>query len=1287
MRKLLILLVAVFTMASSVFAEDAANNGQPTAKDINSSFSDVKKSTQELIESLESAEAKEALAAVGQEQLEQLKGTLANLKGLLDNQNSAGDNDLIRNATDEVKKQFESLASLDALKDNEYFKGLADKFGSFKGDANSLISNLDKLVEFGFSGNMPLGIIADYGGIGVKLYLDNLVMHRGDQPNSITDDYTTSEAGAEINLPFLPKQDDGSHAIRFTGNVSFQHGSKDVSLNKIRMEKSKVSIPIFKNKVWLELIDEENTPPSQLGLCKDNSTDEDAKEKKQNYIAFDCKEIKEVNLVGRFKFNPAIIRKTDFDEDASNNPNDPLNKKDTNKTGDNKDGNENATDQTNAPANTTNTPEGATTNDDKQASGKEGDKSADVADSQETVYAYFRCNAKGGVVASVCFSSPFELTKVPGFKFKAQNAVVDLSDLTNSNGITFPKGYWDDEDLDIANWMGFFLKELSVKFPKEWQIGNASESESPVATARNVIIDDYGLTGEFEIDNLASFDMGNEGANVGIDKMYAELLKGEFQKGELVGSVTIPFLEEYKKQDDEKPATTEDEVKNKKHEDVLKLEVIARVGLDAGNADRKYSFFASTKTAVDKDYKVPFTDLAYISVYKGAGIEFSNESQYLQDTDKKLMFALTLNGALNMASAENSSSKGSRLVGYDAKFEGIEFQGLRFCNVGSQKISIQAFALKGDLDCRLMGMGLTVNRLGWNNGVPGANGELEGRGLDIDAHIHLVPQVLTPELAGLFKTAFNKGKEIKDKVKEVKEKVDEAKKQVDQIKNSDSWSFMGIDLHRIALDANFSAFHFKGLIDVFKDDEKFGKGFRGTLDLGIDPLDLTVGMQACFGKTTQDNTEFNYWFTKATADMSGLTPPIMLFPPSVYLKSITGGAYYQMEDKSAKSIFSENGGGSFQMADVTNYEPKKDVLGFIAGIGAYVASEKTANAEAELNVSFYTGGHFALKKIQLGGNFSMLNPKMSAKFQKLNNVAENMQKVTKFAQNQEKENVLSNLKDFFIKKDNDGQKLSKETKAGSISGWVNAEYVREDSTFDCKANVNVDLYGLITGNGSFELHIEPSEWHMYVGRWPAGGGMKPVNLKFLSVGDFKTYFMLGHLPAYNLDPLNSDLSKRFGLGKLYYTGKSESFDHAKGFAFAVDGTAAVTIGHPKFASASAKMSAGCDLSVTDKCYIYKNEKKTWRGNGSVYAYVGLDAGVNPKIILPFLWFCLPSQLSVFNGESYVELSGQVPAPIVGHAKVKISLELFDFLKMPTLDLDFTVGEDHMKEMKECDPEY
>jgi hypothetical protein len=237
------------------------------------------------------------------------------------------------------------------------------------------------------------------------------------------------------------------------------------------------------------------------------------------------------------------------------------------------------------------------------------------------------------------------------------------------------------------------------------------------------------------------------------------------------------------------------------------------------------------------------------------------------------------------------------------------------------------------------------------------------------------------------------------------------------------WEIIGLQVDTIRVKVDYSAFGLDGKIGLFTDDPTYGNGFSGSIKLKITPIKLTVDAACQFGKTLRDYKKgettqgaFRYWYAKLGVDFSGM--PIMIFPPSFYLKSVAGGVYSKME----RSIQSEN----FSKEDI--YVPDSGVsFGFIVGAGAYFATDGLISADVEIEMSFASSG--GLRTIRLGGAAYMLA--------------------------EEQENSI-------------------------IRGEVEAEYNFADEIFHAEVGVDVDAK-VITGKADIVLHTDPKEWWFYLG--------------------------------------------------------------------------------------------------------------------------------------------------------------------------------------------------------------
>jgi hypothetical protein len=154
---------------------------------------------------------------------------------------------------------------------------------------------------------------------------------------------------------------------------------------------------------------------------------------------------------------------------------------------------------------------------------------------EQVVQAQFQINAKdlNNILVRVDIS-PFTLAGLKDFGFEVKEAVVDLSDIANPEGMILTRN--DEGTL----WRGFFLKELNVLLPEELSNDNGVR---PIVRARNMTIDNSGVSGQFSASNLIS--LGNASASgwpLSVDWIEVQLQHNRLKGGGLKGKINIPFL-------------------------------------------------------------------------------------------------------------------------------------------------------------------------------------------------------------------------------------------------------------------------------------------------------------------------------------------------------------------------------------------------------------------------------------------------------------------------------------------------------------------------------------------------------------------------------------------------------------------------------------------------------------------------------------------------------------------------------------------------------------------------
>lgn len=791
----------------------------------------------------------------------------------------------------------------------------------------------------------------------------------------------------------------------------------------------------------------------------------------------------------------------------------------------------------------------------------------------DTIMAYFSFTYSKGMIAKICLSDSFKIKGCGDFVYKVTDAIVDLSDTRNGYGFSFPDDeYWQD-GLSEEAWTGFFLKMLSVRLPKELDF-NKNEDKQAKVEISTVLIDDYGFTGDFRVTDLADTDdgAGVEGElALSVDTIFASFRQNSFNDGRVIGKVNVPFLDksdpnlcsEVSSAKDEKGKN--DGNGNGDSMSGYNLAFAGNFGYSSVNDQFSYSLNVSLNE--DKCFKVPFTNKANIEVYKNSYLELGT-----QNSSGKFAADLCLNGALNIESSLD--------------FKGVAFEELKL-STAKPYVSVKAFALKGKAGFTLGGFSLELKKFGlvtphWTvseTSVQSADNENSKADLDIEAQISL--------MAGSGGIAAGVGVDV-HAIRENRWKVD------------------GLTVDKIMLDLDFSAFHLKGEIERFNEDASYGTGFRGGVDLSLKEFGFGIDGDVTFGK----KDEVKYWFTKADADVSAAK--IMLFPPAVFVKSFSGGAYYHMNTPRFNNE-------TVKLASSKDYTPTDTVgLGLLAGLGVYFADDKLCSANVEFEMNF--NDHWGVNYVGMKGIAS----------------------------------ILASLEkgDFKSK--------------GKIGGTLETFYDRPNKTFHAEIDADVDFEKILSGNVNMQMHSDPKEWYCWMGT-----RSNPNSLNFVGLVDVSSYFMLGVIEK-PMPLMIESVAAKLGFSSTTAAGQEEAISKGNGFAFGVKFEAEAETSIPlDIIYANFGLYAGTDLLVEES----KCGRLDWRASGQAYVAADGCVGVTVYYPWWCKFYpCIKGKkIDIFNGSVLAALSGEVPAPARVSGKLGFKCSII-FINLPTIDVDVTVGE-------------
>lgn len=122
--------------------------------------------------------------------------------------------------------------------------------------------------------------------------------------------------------------------------------------------------------------------------------------------------------------------------------------------------------------------------------------------------------------------------------FSFTSVVLDFSDTANAPGFKLPANYPGNYSGEMKNlWQGLYVKDAVVTLAKKF---NDNTGQMTSFYAGEVLLDDFGLTGHFGVDNLISIENGRLGSwPMSISKLEFEFFIGDFKSFRFEGSVIV----------------------------------------------------------------------------------------------------------------------------------------------------------------------------------------------------------------------------------------------------------------------------------------------------------------------------------------------------------------------------------------------------------------------------------------------------------------------------------------------------------------------------------------------------------------------------------------------------------------------------------------------------------------------------------------------------------------------------------------------------------------------------
>ena len=139
---------------------------------------------------------------------------------------------------------------------------------------------------------------------------------------------------------------------------------------------------------------------------------------------------------------------------------------------------------------------------------------------------------------------PFKLKSVPDIIFSCKNLAIDYSDLKNPANMVFPASYASKFPNGSANlWRGVFMSEVTIMLDKKFK--KKGSDDLPTITARNLLIDDRGLSGDISGKHILSLKDGDMGGwSFSLETFDVKLDASRLTTASLTGELFIPSFKD-----------------------------------------------------------------------------------------------------------------------------------------------------------------------------------------------------------------------------------------------------------------------------------------------------------------------------------------------------------------------------------------------------------------------------------------------------------------------------------------------------------------------------------------------------------------------------------------------------------------------------------------------------------------------------------------------------------------------------------------------------------------------
>ncbi len=790
----------------------------------------------------------------------------------------------------------------------------------------------------------------------------------------------------------------------------------------------------------------------------------------------------------------------------------------------------------------------------------------------------------------------FELKKLPKWGFQMKNALLDLSDTRNAlTKVSFPAIYTEQQLLVPGNeklWRGFYSEEITITLPPEFKKKNSDKRIT--VGAKNLIIDNFGVSGNFYAINVLDINEGNASKwQFSVDKIAIDLQVNHFVKATFNGEIVLPIST----------------IKGGNKTDTVHHGALKYAGLIT--ADRHYNIRVDVAEDVD------------FSIFKSKAKLFRDSYIKLEVKDGKFQPEANLTGLMSFNKSQGAAldTLGTQDVDSgggieDLNFEGLSFQNFKIQTASRPYLSIEYMGYKDTLSLpKIYGFELGFYDIRVNADKPdnsaelGFNGyiNLDESGIRGDVRLRIIGELV----------------------------------EGDYLK----WKYKGIEVDSIEIDVKRKSFEFNGKLYFFRDHEIYGKGLRGSLRLYAESLGLEMAAQGIFGNVDG----YRYWYVDANGR------PTNSNNKSFKIYDLGGGVYHHMRkagvDERASTMsgihYTPDRAIDFGFKALAAFEVKKS-----STFTGLVAIEMSFNASGGVNrLGFYGAASLmngnstptgSSGKKEPFGSVSDMQKTVSDKEQSLANFHELSidKEGVKYFATEVFPDLLTGEESFAAQVAIDFD-FTNDTYWGMFDVFLNTASIKGD--------------GEKNRLGYLEFYSAPDDWYIYVGTPTKRFGVRDIPIGPYKAR-VNLYFMAGTiLPDPALPPDNViDILNLKGDELLF--GRNFKDDLAVGNGYAFGAEFALGIGFDwGIVYASVEAGVGFDLMMRNfgDAHCRGSEERVgkdgWYATGQLYAYLQGEIGAQIKI------FGLKKRIPILKAGIAVLAQAQLPNPwyMKGYAGIEV----------------------------------